>query len=47
MKLALLALLSVSALITLPAQAQKAYGPGVTDTEIKLGGVNTNGAHQR
>jgi len=37
MKLSLLALLTASALFALPVQAQKAYGPGVTDTEIKLG----------
>jgi ABC-type branched-subunit amino acid transport system substrate-binding protein len=37
MRASLLALAAAGALAALPAQAQKNYGPGVTDTEIKLG----------
>ena len=32
--------LAVLALATLPAKAEKKYGPGVTDTEIKIGNIN-------
>ena len=31
------AVLALAAAVSLPAQAQKKYGPGATDTEIKLG----------
>ena len=31
------AAIALSALLAAPAYAQKAYGPGASDTEIKLG----------
>ena len=31
------AVLVVAAAVSLPAHAQKSYGPGATDTEIKIG----------
>jgi ABC-type branched-subunit amino acid transport system substrate-binding protein len=36
----LIATLMALALASVPAQAQKKYGPGVTDTEIKVGSTN-------